>query len=324
MPPRLTLDTSPHSALTPVAVSHDRQVVEELCANCGAARSQEFCGACGTPRLESKPVTTRRFARELLNEVTNVDSATVRTLRALFGHPGVLTREYLAGRTRRFLSPVRIYLLMFAILVFGQSLLPDREAHYQQIEREARQQLDARDLARAARSGRASAAVGAPPVAGAAARRRLTLVPITNAEIAAATVSAARFVNDSPWVNLINVATWAALVALLFRHQRRNYAEHVVFALHLMAFNMVLLLLNSAVHTALGRSSGQVDAISIAHWLAIGSYFFLASRLLFAEGRTRTAVKSVLFVAGAQLSMIIVQTGAMLVAGVALVVRHVS
>ena len=88
------------------------------CANCLAPLGGDFCSACGAPSLEQRPLTVRRFAGDLWTELTSVDSATVRSLRTLVLEPGQLTREYLRGRTRWFLSPLRLFLMTTTLLVF--------------------------------------------------------------------------------------------------------------------------------------------------------------------------------------------------------------
>lgn len=42
------------------------------------------------------------------------------------------------------------------------------------------------------------------------------------------------------------------------------------------------------------------DAISVAYGIALGIYFFISARRIFSQSAAKTAVKSVLFVAGAR------------------------
>jgi hypothetical protein len=256
--------------------------VDGVCANCFAPAAGNYCAECGAPRLDRRPLTVSRFREEWWNEITSLDSSTVRTLRSLLLRPGELTRAYLDGRTRWFLSPLRVYLMMFAVLLFGSSLLPGRETDVRARDERIREALTVGDTAAAHRDSAAlSKGTG-------------TLI-----------ATAIRESSENPWLQLVNAATWAWVLARLFRRQRRNYAEHVVMAMHLLAFNVILLLVNGALRAAEHVPETRFNAISIFHWLAIGTYFFLAARRVYGEPRGRTAGKAVLFVAGAQLAMIV-------------------
>jgi hypothetical protein len=251
------------------------------CANCGATLEGAYCADCGAARVDRRPLTVSRFREEFWNEVTNLDSTTVRTLRSLFLRPGELTRAYVDGRTRWFLSPIRVYLMLFALFVLGSSLLPGREAEL----RDSASRV-ARGMKVGAVAAGANAATETPSV--------------KQASAVAATLRAA---TENQWLQLINAVTWAWVLALLFRRQRRNYAEHMVMAMHLLAFNVVLLLANLTVRVALHVPRDSLGFMTVLHWLGIGTYFYLAARLVYRESPALTAGKSVLFVAGAQVMM---------------------
>ncbi len=245
------------------------------CANCLAPRTGHFCAQCGAPSLDERPLTVRRFADDLWQELTSLDSSTARTLRSLFTRPGELTRAYLSGRTRWFLSPLRIYLLMFAVYVFAQSFLPSMEST---LRHEVQSQL--------------------PPTTNAATLQQRARF---SGAIAAAIAESAR----NQWLQLVNAATWALVLALIYRRRRASYAEHVVMAMHLLAFNVALLLVTQSLRAALQLPVAKVDPISFLHWLGIGTYFYFASRAVFGDSRARTAAHSVFFVIGAQVMMIV-------------------
>jgi hypothetical protein len=50
------------------------------------------------------------LVKDLGAETFEVDGRIARTLKTLFRHPGMLTREFLAGRRRTYTSPLRLYL----------------------------------------------------------------------------------------------------------------------------------------------------------------------------------------------------------------------
>jgi len=94
------------------------------CRNCNAPVTGEYCAACGQETALKLP-TARVFLREATGRYFSLDGRMWRTLAALFFRPGFLTREYFAGRRRRFIRPARLFLVLslalFAALRFFAS-----------------------------------------------------------------------------------------------------------------------------------------------------------------------------------------------------------
>src|ERR1051325_9743336 len=92
-------------------------VAPTACANCGQPLAGRYCSACGEQILDRETRTVRHFVAEsLFDEITHLDSRFWLTLRLLLFKPGVLTLEFIAGRRRRYITPVK--LLLAAIFVF--------------------------------------------------------------------------------------------------------------------------------------------------------------------------------------------------------------
>ena len=87
----------------------------KTCRNCGAAADGAYCPACGQETSLRLP-TLREFIREAAGRYVAMDGRFWRTILALLTRPGFLTREYYAGRRRRYIRPARLYL--FATLIF--------------------------------------------------------------------------------------------------------------------------------------------------------------------------------------------------------------
>lgn len=85
------------------------------CRNCGVPVDGAYCAACGQETALRLP-TLREFLREAAGRYVALDGRFWRTMFALLARPGFLTREYLAGRRRRYIRPARLYL--FATLIF--------------------------------------------------------------------------------------------------------------------------------------------------------------------------------------------------------------
>jgi hypothetical protein len=97
----------------------DDEQALRVCPSCGAAERGKFCAACGEQFLRSDDFDLRRFLlTHVVHEVFDLDGKLVRTLRVVFTQPGRLAADYVAGRRKPFVSPLRLYLIMFVLHAF--------------------------------------------------------------------------------------------------------------------------------------------------------------------------------------------------------------
>lgn len=88
-----------------------RDSATEHCANCATPLLGPHCHACGQPVRGM----VRHFSSilgDLFDTLLALDSRIARTLWPLLTNPGFLTREYLAGRRVRYVSPVRLFIFL--------------------------------------------------------------------------------------------------------------------------------------------------------------------------------------------------------------------
>jgi len=92
------------------------------CRNCGAAASGNYCASCGQETSLALP-SAGRFLREAAGRYVAFDGRFWRSIHRLLFRPGVLTRDYLAGRRRRYVRPARLFvglsIALFALLRFS-------------------------------------------------------------------------------------------------------------------------------------------------------------------------------------------------------------
>lgn len=87
------------------------------CRNCGAPLQAAYCGECGQKRA-------RRFSwRDLRSETWErwrlFERDAASTLWRLASRPGTVAREYVMGRRKRHMHPLKLLLIMVALLVLA-------------------------------------------------------------------------------------------------------------------------------------------------------------------------------------------------------------
>ena len=97
------------------------------CANCGTPRADLFCPHGGQ--------NARNYQRafppmlwDLLRETFDLDSRVLRTAGQLLFKPGELALEFSRNRRARYVSPIRLYLLVSLTFFFVLSLTTQIEA----------------------------------------------------------------------------------------------------------------------------------------------------------------------------------------------------
>lgn len=216
--------------------------------------------------------TLREFAQQFGGHYLATEGALWRTLKLLFLKPGALTCEYLAGRRRRYVQPLRLYLTisLFALLALRLAasvhvaLPPDaalsraHEVHFELGPGRA-----------GLRDGKFYCENLPDWICQRLERRRQNLEP-------ASVRREARQLSDrlvSHWSQAMFVLLpmFALLTKLAYRDRSLRYTEHLVFALHLHAYWFV----------AIALTQLPVSALSGAAVLSMPAYALLAARRVF-------------------------------------------
>lgn len=93
----------------------DAHFEQALCRNCGRARSEPHCGACGQPavaRLDLKDVWKEFWQARRLFEKSMLKGAL-----EMVRYPGLVAREYVLGARKRHVHPLKLMLFAVGLLV---------------------------------------------------------------------------------------------------------------------------------------------------------------------------------------------------------------
>lgn len=91
------------------------------CVSCSAPVEGRYCSACGELRADLRREGVHHFGLELFESFTHLDGKVFRSLRTLFAQPGELTRQYLRGARRPYMSPLQVFLVANLVFFLVQS-----------------------------------------------------------------------------------------------------------------------------------------------------------------------------------------------------------
>jgi len=284
-----------------VAATAEIPAAAPRCDNCGAAVAGRYCAACGQ-RREAPVHSLWHFTKVAAEDLTHADSRLWRTLGALLGRPGYLTREFLAGRRARYLPPVRLYLVL-SVLFFLWA------ATFHQVR-----------IVTVAAPGHGAPAASVIPLEEEGEMLGKPL-PGESGEQRAQRVCASRVNYDGPWQRQIQPAArtacvhmladnfrslreaflhnlpramflflpmLAAAMMLLYWRPRHYYIEHLLLFVHNHAFVFLVVMLAAAVSALLPAVAGM---LRVAVTLYIAWYAYRSMRVVYGQGSWLTAGK---------------------------------
>jgi hypothetical protein len=296
------------ASLAPEAARPGHATRPAACPNCGtpfehAAAAPRYCPHCGQ-QTTLHPPSIAEFVHEFVGHYVAFEGPLWTSLRLLLLHPGKLTREYLEGRRRRYVLPLRLYLSASFLFFLAFRFLSGYEGPtFTAVPPSTK-------AAHAASAPAASAAAGGD-------HERTVIVTPRGIEIAsgaratAATQEAfdtvpcgdtasrpcnwferrsieasrrwvadpkkeaaafgGRWLHIAPYAVFLMLPVFSAILALAYRNRRMLFGEHLVFSLHTHALWYLVGLV------------AVLSLYSLATWLflAMGPYMVMALRTVY-------------------------------------------
>ena len=223
------------------------------CGSCGAPLEGSFCSQCGEHAVHEGDLALSHLTHEFLHEFTHIDGKIWRTLKALLFQPGKLTVEYWAGRRGQWIRPLRLYLVISALILvlasraagpLGMRIWVDQKHNY---------------------------TVGTRP------ELKPGSAPVD-----------AEFTHHVQsiylWTRYLSLGFFAAAGLLAYRKRQPYFGAHLIFAMHFYSFEYVVSGLREKIWADMNPT--------IPLGLGI-VYLYLALRRVYGEGWLRTAAKCV-------------------------------
>ncbi|MEW5675678.1 DUF3667 domain-containing protein [Flavobacterium enshiense] len=103
---------------------------DKTCLNCGTTVEDRFCPQCGQENTETRKSFHYLFTH-FVEDLIHYDSGFWKTMKYLLFYPAKLTREYLSGRRKAYVVPVKLYIFISFVTFFlaGFILNPDNIAN---------------------------------------------------------------------------------------------------------------------------------------------------------------------------------------------------
>jgi hypothetical protein len=213
------------------------------CRNCGTPAPGDYCPSCGQETRTRAP-TFIAFMREAGGRYVALDGRLWKTLSALLFRPGFLTREYFAGRRRRYIRPARLFLVtslvMFAALRIAVELRQQDILRLDASGKPATAAKEGRNEGQNALDDAFDVNIGGmefPTI-----RKRLEHFNQLSSEQKEAQITDGIF-RYGPYAMFVLLPAFALMLKLLYLGRGRRYpsrprlyADHIVFAAHNHAF----------------------------------------------------------------------------------------
>lgn len=264
-------------------------VAPRNCTNCETPGAEVYCPRCGEKQPDQHDLTLGHFAHDVVHELVHLDSKLFGTLRALFVQPGVLTAEYFAGRKKRYIAPLRLFLTLFALQFVVYSFY--KPAALYTVDSFSRLDTSGnfdRTLARLAN------------------KRGMPLEQYKER-------IDVKWHKAISFVQLLNIL--AVAIVFKFLHWRRHMVEHLVFSAHLLSFSFAASLVVWPVYAFYGLNAGPLQqTLSYGTIAVLLVYLYFAQRRFFGGTKGKTIVKTAVAYGGVYLASIVLLGGALVYA----------
>ena len=255
----------------------------DRCLNCGAECHGPFCAACGQRFVPANP-TVAELTSEAWHELSGYDGRIASTIQGLW-HPGFLTREYLDGRRKRYLPPLRVYLIVSVVyFLVAASAPPGTRAR-------SADEITGPGGIRIGVTGGNSATLSAEDRAELVKqldRAPWFVRPMLRSVAEDPDGFRARMFSIMPRVFFALLPVFAAIVSLFYRG--RTFPVSLVFAVHLHAFAFVLFTLSEA--SKFARIGALEITVGVVAAIVFTVYALQAFRVVYGGGWPATAAKA--------------------------------
>lgn len=258
------------------------------CRNCDAEVGGHYCHNCGQETRLHAP-SLREFAHEFIGHYVALEGRLWGSITRLLFRPGLLTNEYLRGRRKRYVEPLRLYLslsiIFFAVLKFSSFAAVNFDEE------------DEKDGAPVAQASVPAGAAKQPSQLKVEAKKtprdeqirayapgvaeRIERFEKLSSEEKTDALSDG-FYKYAPYAVFLMMPLFAFYLKVLYAGSGRRYGEHLLFALHTNAFAFIMF----GALTLIGN-----DFLRFALFCWLAAYLPWAMRRVYGGSRSATLLR---------------------------------
>ncbi|HZH37440.1 MAG TPA: DUF3667 domain-containing protein [Flavisolibacter sp.] len=198
------------------------------CLNCGIPLlpASRYCSHCGQS-AEVHRLSLAHLGHDLLHFLTHADKGIFHLVKALAVHPGMVIREYISGRRKKYFNPLNFFFIVVGLFLFAQTTFkPMSGVSLDAAREEVRKITDATV-------------------------RERRLIKLDRVE--KAMNFTARYSN---YINMAVTPLVALIFFLWFRRMGYNYTEHLVANLYIAGFNALVFVAVITPYLVLTKGTG--------------------------------------------------------------------
>jgi len=264
--------------------------------NCGHEAKGIYCPNCGQKHEDiDKPV--KEFLSELVGMI-NFDASFFQTIGPFLFKPGFLSSEYLSGKRRKYLSPVRLYLFLSVIFFFVSRIYFDPDKSYPGLNYTIGSDSTETEILT---DSAALAFLKNDSLFNAPEADSILLDSIDierNRKLRESIIKAGEnqslllsdMLNFSSYALFILMPVFALLLKLLYIRRKQRYIRHLIFSINMHSFGLLVMTLVFSLHI-LFKSLGTYPGILM---LSIPIYFIAGMKRYYMQNYFKTIAKTLI------------------------------
>lgn len=270
----------------------------DFCPNCREELIGPYCHRCGEQRVEPDRLSLKHFVGNSVHELIDLEHSKIwKTFYALLFKPGFLTNEYLAGRKSRYLTPLKVCLIVFGASLFLYSI-------YKPVAVYDLETMIASDAT-------GTWEKGVNELAGMTHLARDAFIEKVNE----------KWQTFISWFQIANVIFFALLLEIAYLFSRRYFVEHLIFSLHFLSFSVLSTVILWPLYLLLGVKPTPASlALSLIATLIGIVYLFFALRAVYRQSTAMTLLKTALLYTGSYIIILTITLATLVLAFVNVIV----
>ncbi|PXV69142.1 uncharacterized protein DUF3667 [Dysgonomonas alginatilytica] len=103
---------------------------DKTCTNCGRFVAEHFCPNCGQENTEVRH-SFIYLLKHFVSDLLHYDSSLWSTTKLLLFSPATLSKEYIGGRRKKYVDPIKLYIFISFIAFFIPGILPEKSNNHE-------------------------------------------------------------------------------------------------------------------------------------------------------------------------------------------------